>query len=416
MAMTIDIKGLLEDSLEDFSKSSSNPLEDLPKVSLMEKRKHEREARKIIEKLHEKLIPLGLTSGKSLSKQDKIEFQEAFMEFITEADRKTIFFEEEFFTYFLNHGYLKSTEDFFIMTKEQDPNMPVLNFFQALRNVFIANSLQLLFDHKVELNKGLANYSLLYPYTDNFLDDKTIPSQEKRAFNTRFLSWLEGDFTKAQNENEERVMQAILAIEKEFPRDEYSLVYESLLHIYDAQVTSLSQESPVKLSPQILLPLSFYKGGASVVADACLTKENISPSMIHFAFIYGTFLQLIDDLQDYKEDRVQNHWTLFSVKNKEEIHDLEISKLISYLASSMDKIVFNTPEEAKLKKIILNACLMMIFSVVGKSPYLVSAKFYKILESISRFRLSFYADLEESLVNFDSSAVEMKTIEDIPWP
>ena len=59
---------------------------------------------------------------------------------------------------------------------------------------------------------------------------------------------------------------------------------------------------------------------------------------------------------------------------------------------------------------------MMIFSVVGKSPYLVSAKFYKILESISRFRLSFYADLEESLVNFDLSAVEMKTIEDIPWP
>ncbi|NLB20682.1 MAG: class 1 isoprenoid biosynthesis enzyme [Clostridium sp.] len=415
MAMTIDIKALLKESLDDFTQSSTNPLEDLPKVSLMEKRKHEREARKIIEKLQEKLIPLGLTSGKSLIKQDKVELQEAFMEFITEADKKTIFFEEEFFTYFMDHGYLKSTEDFFILIKEQDPKMPVLNFFQALRNIFIANSLQLLFNHKVELNKGLANYSLLYPYTDNYLDDKTIPSQEKRAFNTRLLSWLEGDFDLAKDENEEKVLQAILAIEKEFPRNEYSLVYESLLHIYDAQVTSLSQESPVKLSPHILLPISFYKGGASVVADACLTKENVTPSMIHFAFVYGTFLQLIDDLQDYKEDRHQNHWTLFSVKNKEEIHDLEISKLISYLASSMDKIVFNTPEEAKLKKIILNACLMMIFSVVGKSPYLVSSKFYKILESISRFRLSFYADLEKSIEHFDLSKVEEKTIEEIDW-
>lgn len=416
MEITINIKKLLEESLEDFTKSSANPLETMTKISLLEKKKHEREAKKLMGKLQDRLLPLNLRSKKALSPSEKNELQKALMDFATESDKKMVFFDDSFFTYFINHGYLKSTEDFFNFVKRKDEKMPLEDFFQALRNIFIANSLSLLYGHAVGLNPALASYSLLYPYSDNYLDDPNISITDKKAFNKRFLSWLEGDHDNLpKNSNEEKIHGCIKTIEQEFPRHKYPIIYESLLHIYDAQVSSMSQEGVVKLSPHILLPISFFKGGASVVSDACLTKEEVTYPMIHFAFIYGTFLQLIDDLQDYEQDREHHHWTLFSIKNQEEIHDLEISKLISYLSSSIHKIQFHTKEEEKLKKIIFDACLMMIFSVVGKNPNLVSSKFYKVLESISRFKLCFYQELEETMASFNPMASSTLTVEKLEW-
>ncbi len=395
--MTLDIKSLLEESLEDFTQSSMSPFEDLPRISLVAKKKNEKEARKLLDKLHIKLLPLLKDSSQGLEAEEKEGLRSAFMDFAFDADKKEVFFDGPFFQYFMGHGYLESAEDFFQYVKSGDPQMLILDFFQALRNIFIANSLQLLFGRNVEFTTAVAAYSLLYPYTDNFIDDTNIPSQEKKIFNKRFQERLEGEVVIPMTLNEEKIFGAIADIEEYLPRENHPLVYESLLLIYDAQVSSMGQEGPVKLSPHIVLPISFYKGGASVLADACLINPDISQDMVQFSFNYGTFLQLIDDLQDFKEDRENNHWTLFSLKNKEEIHDLEISKLISYMATSLEMIQFKTKEEETLKKIIFDACLMMVMSVVGKYPYLISSKLYKALEGISRFKLSFYSELEEKM-------------------
>ncbi len=395
--MNLDIKTLLEESLEDFTQSSMSPFEDLPKISLMEKKKNEKEARKLIDKLQAKAFPLLKDSTQGLNNESKENLRAAFMDFAFDADKKEVFFDGPFFNYFLSHGYLESAEDFFCYVKTDNPQMLLIDFFQALRNTFIASSLQLLFGKKVEFTTAIGAYSLLYPYTDNFIDDATISSQEKKIFNKRFQERLEGKEILPMTLNEEKIFGAIADIEEVLPRQNHALVYESLLLIYDAQVSSMGQEGPARLSPHIILPISFYKGGASVLADACLVNENITKDMIQFSFNYGTFLQLIDDLQDFKEDRKNHHWTLFSLKNKEEIHDLEISKLISYMATSIGMVQFKTKEEETLKNIIFDACLMMVMSVVGKHPYLISSKFYKALESISRFKLSFYAELEDKM-------------------
>jgi hypothetical protein len=45
-----------------------------------------------------------------------------------------------------------------------------------------------------------------------------------------------------------------------------------------------------------ILPISFFKGGTSVLADAFLVKGNLNIKEMHFAFAYGSFLQLLDDL------------------------------------------------------------------------------------------------------------------------
>lgn len=39
---------------------------------------------------------------------------------------------------------------------------------------------------------GLLGYSLLYPYSDDVLDDPALPKEEKRAFQCHFRRWLCG--------------------------------------------------------------------------------------------------------------------------------------------------------------------------------------------------------------------------------
>ena len=59
------------------------------------------------------------------------------------------------------------------------------DLWQALRNVWIGNNLQMLLRRPVRLTRGLFAYSMLYPVTDNLLDAPDRSSDDKRAFNGR---------------------------------------------------------------------------------------------------------------------------------------------------------------------------------------------------------------------------------------
>ena len=73
---------------------------------------------------------------------------------------------------------------------------------QALRNVWIGNSLQMLLDRPVTMGPGLFAYSMLYPVTDNWLDDPDITPDLKRAFNERLGKRLAGFHVHAIDERE----------------------------------------------------------------------------------------------------------------------------------------------------------------------------------------------------------------------
>ena len=77
-----------------------------------------------------------------------------------------------------------------------NPGLRLDGLWQALRNVGIGNTLQLLLDRPVTLRPGLFAYSMLYPLTDNLLDDPGLDGGSKREFNERFgrrLAGLPGD-------------------------------------------------------------------------------------------------------------------------------------------------------------------------------------------------------------------------------
>ena len=65
-----------------------------------------------------------------------------------------------------------------------------------MRNVWIINILQRLKGVDITLSNAIFGYSMLYPYTDNYLDDVNISKEEKVEFNQRLYRRLLGEKLK----------------------------------------------------------------------------------------------------------------------------------------------------------------------------------------------------------------------------
>ena len=98
--------------------------------------------------------------------------------------------------------------------------------------------------------------------------------------------------------SEARVFDLVARIEGEFARPRFEDVYASLLAIHGGQVRSLAQQDDPRLGDDEIVAISCEKGGSSVLADLYLVSGRASAKEERFAFGYGVFLQLLDDLQD----------------------------------------------------------------------------------------------------------------------
>ena len=386
----------LDQTLADFGASKESPLLEMRKISYVEKLINEREIKKHSEKLFKRLEPFKNMQNEQLSESDKEMITKAFKEYILKLDQKKLFFDKPFLGYFMEMGYLESTNAFIENAKAHDPDFEVIDLFQAIRNVWIMNSLQLFFGSKVAMTPSIFSYSMLYPYTDNYLDDPMISKTDKRNFNARFQMVLEGRTPENVTPKEAKIFAMIKNIEGQYDRHSNPEVFQSLLLIQDAQVSSMNQDAKTKIASDMILPLSFYKGGSSVLADSFLVKGKLSPEEMDFSFGYGSFLQLLDDFQDAEEDRSNHHWTLFSIKDECDIYDREVDKLLSFIYSVMNKHTFDTDNEMLIKDVIKECTIIMVMEVIGRNPHFVSDKLYKSLESYSKVRLSFYKEFKES--------------------
>ena len=392
----LEYQYLLDQTLADFGASRESPFLEMRKISYVEKLFNEREIKKHSEKLFKKLEPFKNLKNEQLSEADKEMITRAFKEYILKLDQKKLFFDKPFLGYFMEMGYLESTNAFIENAKAHDPDLEVSDLFQAIRNVWIMNSLQLFFGLKVAMTPSIFSYSMLYPYTDNYLDDPVISKEDKKNFNARFQMVLEGKTPENIIPEEDKIFAMIRNIEGQYARRTNPEVFQSLLLIQDAQVSSMNQNAETKIASDTILPLSFYKGGSSVLADSFLVKDNLNQDEMDFSFGYGSFLQLLDDFQDAEEDRSNHHWTLFSVKDDCDIYDSEVNKLLSFIYSVMNKHKFDTENETLIKDVIKECTIIMVMEVIGRNPHFVSEKLYKSLESYSKVRLSFYKEFKET--------------------
>lgn len=193
-----------------------------------------------------------------------------------------------------------------------DEQLELEDIMQAMRNVWIILLLECMLDKPLRYHKAIFAYSMLYPYTDNFLDDPHISSQEKKRFNCWLSDRLKGNKEEMRKTSLYHSVDVLVStIEETFDRSLYPQVYEALQRIQEGQILSLKQKQP--LSKQELLRISIYKGGASVLADGYLMDGVLSQEEALFCMEYGFLLQVADDIQDMERDRNNKQYTLASV-------------------------------------------------------------------------------------------------------
>ncbi|GAA0352075.1 hypothetical protein GCM10008932_01330 [Alkalibacterium iburiense] len=395
---------LLEESISIYSDSLPFPYDRLVKVPLWKKMWNEKRLEKIINSLINDLepyMPLLKESYQSEVNAKESEAVTKVKELIYNAlkliDEKQLLFDRPFLTYFMSQGYMDVAEAFIQRVNSEDPELKNEEVFQALRNIWIMNSLQLLWDQKITLTSPMYAYSLLYPYTDNLLDNSEIRLSDKEAFNDGLRQSLKQLPIHSTNKTEARIYDLVKMIHTDFPIEDYPDVCESIILIHKAQIESMKQHTPLSLSRNDLLRISFFKGGTSVLADAYLIKGKLTYEEMFFSFQYGAFLQLLDDLQDKAEDERESSQTLFTNLKTGEKADSEIRRVIAYIHSVNTISASDNSNSSLLKEVISQCTLLMIMEAVGKQPSIISDTFYKELESYSKVRLSFYKHLNEKI-------------------
>lgn len=380
------------DECKDIWNNSSTKLcKDIKTYSEESQKKYESELDKLIDKVsvHLEKYPSDVVLRKMWIKKG-----EAFLQKTLEKEN---IFKLEKMNVEDRKKFLEITKQFIRDARGFDDDLPIEDIMQAMRNVWISNALQLLFGKDVYYSKASFAYSMLYPYTDNYLDSTKTNEMDKTLFN----SWLEkrllGEKIKPNNCHESKVSQMIDYIEEVYPREDFKDVYESLLIIFESQVKSLKQQDKeTYLHKDEILSISTEKGGSSVLVDGYLINGFMTKEEIEFCIGYGFLLQISDDLQDIKEDLKYNHKTIMTEMSKEGLLDEVANKLINFTIELIDSFKINNRSEA-ITDMIKNDCLMLILFSIAYNTAFFSVEYIKKIERFLPYTISYSLEIKEKM-------------------
>jgi hypothetical protein len=299
----------------------------------------------------------------------------------------------------LNEGLSEISFELVRRARVLDPSVTLIDILQAARNAWTACALQLLLGRPLCLTPSIFAYSMLYPYSDNYLDDATVSREVKTHFNERFGRRLEGDPLRAENEREKVIWELVGLIESEYLRASFPQVYASLLAIHRAQQESLHQLHGDPNSVWELACLTITKGGTSVLADAYLAAGDLTLRQARAAFNWGVVLQLGDDLQDFHSDRERGSLTLFTQLAQHEPLDELTNRTFHFarnVLSELPELETCPPILAEL--LARSSRLLLIRSVAGAAEFYMP-DYLERLQTYSPFRFDFLRGREQRFAN-----------------
>jgi hypothetical protein len=284
-----------------------------------------------------------------------------------------------------------------------DATLSMDDTIQACRNAWTSCGLQALLGQPMELTPSILAYSLLYPYSDNYLDRSGVSTANKLHFSRRFRQRLCGQRLSACNPHEAAVWALVRLIEEQFPRPHYGQVFDCLLAIHGAQEQSIAQlKNGGRCHNSVdnceVLRISCAKGGTSVLADACLAQPWLTQEESRFSFEWGVLLQLGDDLQDVREDLRRGSATLFTraAAQGKPLDSLvmQLLNLSHQVAGRMDRLPNGTPALNNLLRMSWRSLILM---AVADAHQFFSPPFLAELEPFSSFRFNFLRARNEKL-------------------
>ncbi len=390
---------------------SSKGLPDLgDEVSYSEKQRREEGMERFSQKIKGNIIH-GANKEK-INEQLKGQIKEKFMIYA-----KNVFnFSADEISLISDTGFSGVTKDFMKMAKKFDPNISIEDIFQACRNMWIINSLQILMSQPVKVTPSTFAYSMLYPYSDNYLDDPQISKSDKIMFSLRFRDRLLGKNVIPANMNESKIFNLVGMIEGDWNRIVYPEVYESLIAIHDAQTKSICLLSNQNnLSENELINISIEKGGTSVLADGYLINGTLTREQEWFCFGFGAFLQFIDDIQDINEDMDGNLVTMFTNaanNGRLEEYTNKTMTFSNYVINDMG--IFKTELLPEMKGLVGKSLNYMVNEAVGMNYAYLNPEYTNIFERYSPFTYSFLRNKKKQM---DPNRISiMKKIEEYVFP
>jgi hypothetical protein len=329
----------------------------------------------------------GRIRGKSFTEVD----QQLFLSDIRGFLRNGLDFTDGQLELMFSDQMVEITRSFVRKAKAFDSDLAFSDIFQACRNMWIMNGLQLIMGIHMQVTPSIFAYSMLYPYTDNLIDDPKITTFEKLVFSQRFRDRLSGAILNPQSKTENAIFRLVGMIEGEYSRDDFPEVYESLLGIHDAQTNSMKLiQHKNSLGQNEILKICLAKGGASVLADGYLVAGKLTEAQRYFLFGYGAYLQLLDDIQDVEEDHEAGLTTVFSGSAFQEPLDGKLNKTYWFGENVMESLEFFCGQHIELFKSLMRRSMdLFITEAIAQIPDAYSPKYVVGFENFSPFHFTY---------------------------
>ncbi len=291
---------------------------------------------------------------------------------------------------FRSSGLEEAAAEFAQEARRFDPEIQGADVYQAGRNAMLMFSLQILANQPVRLTPAILGYSLLYPYTDNYLDDPGVPAQAKAGFFERLVRRLADPGLSPADSRERAVWALVGMIEGQYDPGRYPQVFGSLMDIHRAQNRSVELVRPGASPYEVdVLGISLEKGGTSVVADGYLVAGDLTPQQRVFLFELGSYLQFLDDLQDVQQDRQQGRLTVFSQTAGHWPLDGLTSRTLSFglrVLTGLDR--FETERREILRELLAKSTTWLILEAAGRAGQFYSQKYLGAIEGYCPFRFA----------------------------
>jgi hypothetical protein len=295
-------------------------------------------------------------------------------------------------------GLVEAGLAFVRQAQQFDPTLAEEDIYQASRNVMSMNIFQLVMGLPEAATPSIFAYSLLYPYTDNFIDDPKLAPQRKADFNRRMALRLTGERFAPVDEREARIYALVDMIEGEYPPEQYPLVMSSLREVQASQTASLGLAGKASPYEKDVLGLSFEKGGAATLADGYLVTPHLTLAQEQLVFSYGVFTQLMDDQEDLESDLKAGIGTVFSQTAAGWKLDGLTNRLFDLGRHCMRGMREQaSPQAEPLLDLFDRGIDLLLIDAAGRIGRYYSPSYLREIETHLPFRFSYLANLRRKL-------------------
>ena len=276
-------------------------------------------------------------------------------------------------------NFVTEIKDFLREVRAYTPELSFADIGQALRNYIVYMMFKQLHKDSSPFSKTCYGYSMLYPYTDNYIDNPGNSSADKARYNTLIQDFLHKKQPFPTCSHDTKTLHFLSAASTAADRTDSDTARSLLLMMLEAQEESLKQQKSEKpLTLEERLAISLYKGGVSVLIDRYYVAEKMTREDFLFYLGFGFFLQLADDLQDIGEDSKRGGQTLFTISLQEHALEKLVNKLLHFVHNLCSTFC---PENTAFLQLVRNSSYQLIAMSLNRSKEYFHADYVKRMET-----------------------------------